>query len=90
MMYVSGPDGAAQWWVGCQLPDIHPVTHIQADGDELEYIRKLFPVACEGNCKRVQEWNGAAAAMLYQILWERTTGNCPCSDRRTDDAAGTR
>ena len=80
MLYIIGLDDhersvEVSYHVGTPYPgDFSRVTEIQADGDELEEIRKLFPAALRGTLvlKRVVIWTGVAAEMLYQIMWEKT------------------
>lgn len=71
-----------EWHVGEKVPEdviVHPggreefyrfqdVSEIQADGDELEYIKTNFSHLPMRNHQRIVQWKGALAQFIYDNL----------------------
>jgi hypothetical protein len=56
-----------EWHIGRPKPFVGLVTALQADGDELEHIRDIFPALTPRN-RIVCNWRGDIAQMIYDNL----------------------
>lgn len=70
MLYIVDKSGNEfGWHVGNRVPiiDASKIDYIQADGDELEYVRRLFPaLTCAG--KLVVRFSEEFARLVYMNL----------------------
>lgn len=71
------------WRVGESIPNID-IYAIQADGDELLFLKRLFP-AYSWSTKEVQNIYGIVASDMYSELFKQRTQNEICNPpfRRT-------
>lgn len=58
-----------EWHVGEQLPDVSAlaITAMEADGEEMGYIAKMFPAFTPHN-KRTAKWVGVIAQNIFANL----------------------
>lgn len=70
-----------EWHIGEQVPDVpvEKISEIQADGDELAYIKDLFSSGTHSSIlipygKKVARWDGCIARTIYLNLWSLRNG----------------
>lgn len=70
MFIVSKGYPDKSWHVGDRAPNLSPdvVMEIQADGDELEYIKRNFTNVPFHNSRRVMYWFGEMAQFIFANL----------------------
>lgn len=70
MLYFTRDDVTiATWYVGEENPCVWEIVDtVQADGDELEYLRRTFENLPFSNRSRVQTWRGDFAQFIADNL----------------------
>lgn len=75
MLYIISNHGEGEfsWHVGSPIPNVpvEKVTEVQADGDELEYLRSLFGTSIAMPNTGVANWYGDWARTIYLNLGKR-------------------
>lgn len=77
MLYIVSSSGAEwQWHVGARVPEVSPnlVAEIQADGDELNHIQRLFGASLPTPKTDVASWRGDLAQTIYVNLGKTIRG----------------
>lgn len=64
LYFVTSQKTEKTWHIGCACPDLICVYEVQADCDELEYIRRNFTNIPFHN-GRVVKWTGEFATFIY-------------------------
>jgi hypothetical protein len=68
MLYICTNNNTYEWHICCAKPDVQDrVNTIQADGDELEFIREKF-MSIPIPSGRVVEWTDAVAEFIFRYL----------------------
>lgn len=71
MMYITSGRDVKIWRVGEKSPEITPrnVTEIQADGHELDHIRRFCTLSNESNRRVVSWFDSDAKFIAANIKW---------------------